>query len=351
VLTEDSILRKGLRPVPGPGRLLPALDGAPLLAFSAGSDRATLLRLAEQLLTADGESWTEAVKTLKTEAGLDIETDVFAALSGEGAVALTLDEGSGLPTERLGLSASIGLADAKKAAYVLAKLASSKATKGELVRAGKGYRITPSRFRPLHVEVAGDQLVVSTDAGLAERIASGKAGKASTIVRPRGAWGAMTLPDRSASFVVDPRIGLWMFLGASSGSFVFDPAEGVAMSKKSKAKRRELEKVEAKIRAIEEKRRAGDFAHIEEGLGPWGTFVVSAAPGPRGLSVQGGHFLRAEGYGQAVEAVVRMSTKSFAATPPDPKLDELHTELSRLQDEFRKLREADRAAADKRKPK
>jgi hypothetical protein len=214
-------------------------------------------------------------------------------------------------------------------------------------------------WRTLHVQTAGDRVVVSTDADLAKRLAAGDPGSMPSKIRPPAAMGAMGLQGTAASQAFDMSLGmLWMMLGRSSmgesvvvaPGFTQDEMEKVPHSAKSKKAKKAVQKAKAQVDALEEKRHASEVQQVVAITDGLGILVTAATEDDRGFTLTGGQFLRAEGLGSVIEGMVQAVLAGGPSLPPEDQkaLDEAWQRWSEAQNAYNGARLEDASKAAKK---
>jgi hypothetical protein len=296
-----------------------ALGGAPLWCGSGRVDPAVVGELLQGIAAADGHTYAELLAEGTQALGLDLDADLKPVMTGDAELCVTFDGTPGAgrmdPATQLGLGAIVRVTDAAKAKYLLAKMASSTSELGKLMRKrGDGYSADVPEWRTLHMQAAGDRIVISSDPELAKRLVAGDPGSMPSKIRPPAARGAMALPGTAVSQAFDLSIGvLFTMVGRShmgdpwvvAPGMTFEEMQAVPLSAKSKKARKAMKKSQAAVEALEAKREAAQVAEVQAITDALGIVVTAATEDDRGFTLTGGQFLRAESLGQVVETVLR----------------------------------------------
>lgn len=161
--------------------LLRALRGFPLLAVAGHMRVGPLLALIEKLTGAQGVPFKQIKSTFNMLTKRSFDEDFVPLLSGE--VGFAVREGA---NGRSGVDIVLGVRSADKAQALLVQLAADPRLAAFVVKSASGPRLRlPSAGQMVHVGLAGDALVATTDAGLLERIARGKSGAAGLSKHPQ----------------------------------------------------------------------------------------------------------------------------------------------------------------------
>lgn len=329
VAGDEAFLRRLLVNRKGAPALPVAMNGAPLWCGSGRVDPVAAFELVQAVALADGAQPAELRAEAKRRLGLDLEADLVPVLAGDAELCLAMEgkpgEGRVDPKKDLGLAAIVQLTDAAKAKYVLAKVATSGSEVGKrMKKRGEGYTLDVPEWRTVHVQTAGDRVVVSTDPELAKRLAVGDPGSMPSKIRPSAATGAIGLSGTAASQALDLSLAvLWTMAGSSSmGSMPMvvgrglslEEMEKVPLSAKTKKAKKAMQKAQVQLDAIEADRNA---FRVKQTLGftdGLGIVATAATEDDRGFTLAGGQFLRVESLGRVVEAMLGAMIKSEGPT-------------------------------------
>jgi hypothetical protein len=332
-----------------------ALDGAPVMLAAGAIEVDAMVDFVDRVARAEGESWKSIVEEINKETGVDVNTEIRPQLTGVAGVALTLDGDLTKATpktmrELLGFAAHAEVEDPGKVEAVLARALPKLDIDGRTFKKDRdgGWSIDVEDFRKVHVRVAGKHVVVSTDPGLAARLASGRTGTISKRMRPAGAYAAMSMKGQAFTWVQD--------FGAFAGFFFMSRGfkmESRALDKpKSRTTRRKLAELQRVNKQIAAQQSIVDAVELRKMLGavePFGTTVLVAREEGDGLVVQGGQFIRAKNLGDLVIHTANGIMTGFEQTPERKKLDELFNRRFQLEEEIRQLQQRDEAPPGKRR--
>lgn len=356
VAGEDAFVRRLLVNRPGASTLPVAMNGAPLWCGAGRIDPAAGFELFEAMGAANGRTPVELGADGKRELGIDIAADLVPVLGGDAELCFTFEgtpgEGRMDPKTQLGLGAIVQMTDAAKAKYVLAKIATSGSELAKhMKKRGEGYTVDVPEWRTVHVQTAGDRVVVTTDPELAKRLASGDPGSMPSKIRPPGAMGAIGLQGTAASQVVDLSLSvLWTMVGRSSmgapvvvaAGLTLEEMEKVPLSAKTKKAKKAMEKAHAKVRVLEAKREAAEVKQVLAFTDGLGVLVTAATEDDRGFTLTGGQFLRAESLGRVLESLLRAATGGVGGATLEP------ADQKALDDAWQRWSDAQRAYTDAR---
>lgn len=350
-LTGDAFLRDALRNTSGRSLLATSLSGEPAFMLEGSMDPDMAQSLVELLLETEGYSWLQLAKDLSEEASLDLENEVWPQVSGDAGFAVTIDEPLD-PTigdknkARIGVAVRLRVKDPNATRELLKKVDASPGQLGKMLEPdGERWVVDLPDYRKLHVEIAGDHLLLATDNQLGVRLAHGSRGTMGRQTDPPEAWAAMMMPNRAGVFALDWRAMMWLVMGRAEGaSFAAEVADDVPMSRTAKAKQKEIDEVQAKIDEARSARDQAEFDQLNGFFSPFGITVITAAMDDRGIDIVGGQLTRQANVSQLLESSIRMAVEGFATKPPKGgNLFQLIEEREKLQAEFREIREADRA--------
>lgn len=340
----EGFARRLLTPRKGDSPLLRSLNGEPLLAISARTDPALLLKLFDKLLRADGSDWTSIADKAKTKFDIDLNAELRARLTGGLGVALTMDvpwtQAKGRPDfpREGGVSVHLQVTDPEGLRTVLDRVvkAAKKHDRGSraVKRAGANWMLAVEG-RKVYLGVHGDQLVLSTDPEFGVRLATTAPGDLLERTTPAGAAAVMRLADAAASLVVDA--------GRLAAAKEGDVSSTVSLrsrppGKPPRALRKQykrLNALEAKLGRLEAEERRARVNARGEILNTYGTAAVVIRADDEGLTFRGGQFFRDGSLASMLAATLR------AADSGHPLLQgEAFKERQRLEGEARTLRAA-----------
>ena len=350
-LSADAFLRDALRNTGGRSLFATSLSGEPAFLFEGSLDPDSAQQIVELMLEMDGYSWLQLAKDLQTEAGLDLENELWPQVAGDAGFAVTIDEPldpkiGDKNRKRIGVAFRARVKDPNAARELLQKADAADGELGKMLEPdGERWAIDLPDYRKLHVELAGDHLLIATDGQLGVRLSHASRGTMGRQTDPAEAWAAMMMPDRTGVFALDMRTMMWLMLARSPGE-MFEPTveDDVPMSRTAKAKQKEIDEVQAKIDKVRAKRDQAEFDQLNGFFSPFGITVVTAAMDDRGIDIVGGQLTRNANVSQLLEATIKMAASGFQTkAASDDNLFELIEKRDNLQAEFREIREADRA--------
>jgi hypothetical protein len=350
-LGPDAFLRSAVRNTAGRSLFATSLSGEPAFVLEGAVDPAAAQQIVELLLEAEGSSWLEVSNDLQKEAELSLDNDIWPLWVGDGGIAITFDEPLDFarPEEaakKIGLAIRARVKDPAAAAALLEKLDASSTDLGRrMSKDADGYVLDIPDYRKLHVELAGDHLLLATDKQLGVRLSHGSRGLMGRQTDPPEAWAAMMMPDRAGIFAFDVRAMGWLMIGRmgaeSMSASISD--DDVPMSRAAKAKLKEIEALDAKIAKASDERARAEFEQISTMLNPFGITVVTAAMDDRGIDIVGGQLTRDANVSQLLESMVGLAVNGMEPRGGnDDKVFKLFEDRRKLQDEFEALRQADR---------
>lgn len=366
-LGDDGLVRKIVRNHPGSPALPKALAERPVLMFTGALDPAELVGLADLLLRTEGTSWKEMAVEAKDKLAVDLDAELRPLVTGTGGMAVTIDPAvKGAPDPKhIGLAIDIELADAAAASALLDRVAKRaeaerrkrKDTSFALRRDAKtsSWILDVPKWRAVHVSVAGHHLVVSSDPGLAKRLAEGKPGEAPGRTPP-AALAAASLAGAAFGGMVDIELMTLFTFARSDGMFssvsVEEPGTQKApKSKEYKAKLREVDKARAEVERLQQKEADQELAAWTGVFSPWGALAGNVTEESKGLLARGGLFVNAKG---GIAGALLASLTAVKAMSERTRSDDVSRgfeTLNRLQGELDAIRQKDVAAWRARQPK
>ena len=301
-----------------------------------------------------------------------VDAELRPLLTGNASFAVTLDGAlDAMPADmraQIGASVDIELADAEKAAAMLERLGKLALAElggkrknpkpiGKLTRGKDGtWSLAVPGWRTLEIAVRGHHLVISTDRGFGKRLQAGEAGDIKTKGQP-AAIAAASLTGAAIGALLDLEaiaIGTSSRFGGFATSSVFeDPwTARVPKSKAYKAKQRELDRAQARIDELEQRRSAEEVARIGKAVRPWGSLAGNAVVEGDGVLVRGGLFVRGK---DGVAGTLLESLKAIKAMQ-EPRagqqdLDEAFRKADTLRGELNAIRQKDIEAYERKHPR
>ncbi|MEM6993253.1 MAG: hypothetical protein AAF721_22260, partial [Myxococcota bacterium] len=260
VLRDDAFLRRLVQNNPGGLTLPKALNGEPVMMWGGTVDIDAGVELLDIMARASGENLHDASQqAADTLLGINPTTELQPYLTGEAMFAVTLEAPvdykhlDELP-KQIGVTFQAKVTDSAKVESLLGKIDKSKTLAGMAVSKKDGaYEFAVPEFRTMRAAVAGDSLLITTDKGLAGRVATGGEGSMRRDTHPPGPYHVMTLPNVGAAWTTNMGYLAGFFIGSfsmdSRPSSVsagpdqpsWDEVEASRMSRASKKKKAELE--------------------------------------------------------------------------------------------------------------
>lgn len=318
VAGPDAFMRRLVANRSGASALPMAMNGALLSCYLSRIDPATALGLLEEMRAAGGQDPTWIHTEAKDALGLDVKADLVPVLGGDMDLCLAVegDPSVGLdPGKQLHVGVTVQVTDAAAAKRVLAKIATSGSRIGKRVKQrGEGYTVEYPPWGTVHVQIAGELVVASTDPELAKRLAAGVPGSMPSKLRTPAAMGAIGLPGTTITGASDLSLFILrkavdrMIPGMPPVSVPgFTPAEleKVPLSARSKQAKKALEEADAELDAFDAKRNEQQAKFLLRVLDGLGVFVLATTEDDRGFTMTGGQFLRAESLGHVLEVLIQ----------------------------------------------
>lgn len=366
VMREDAFLRRLVVTDSKPLSLPKALNGAPIIFWGGKVDVDAALELADLFAQSEGANIHDDSKKMKSDVlGINPETELFPLLTGEAAMAVTLEAEPDfahldeLP-KQIGLTFELGISDPAKVEALLGKIDKSNTLAGLAVSNKDGaYQFSVPEFRTMQAAVAGNKLVVTTDPGLAGRLVTGAEGSMKRDTHPPGPYYVMTLPNVGGAWVTDIRyLAGFFFASFSAGDVAFDMKAEAGMpswdevekSRMSRAAKKKKDELDAAKKELDEARADVDGAQAKavlDAMGAFGTTAFVLQPNARGFSIAGGQFIGTDTLGGVVESIMRLSENGPERDVDRSKLDAARTKHNQLDQEYRELRMKDWEKANK----
>ncbi len=364
VLRDDAFLRRLVNKSPEGLSLPKALNGEPIAMWGGNVDVDAAVELLDILARAEGENLHDASLQMKEKLlGINPTTELQPQLTGEAMFAVTLEAPidythlDELP-KQLGVTVQVKIKDPAAVEKLLGKAAGSKTLAGMAMSKKDGaYEFAVPDFRTMRAVVAGDSLLVTTDKGLAGRVATGAEGSMRRDTHPPGPYFVTTLPNVGAAWTTNiGYIAGFFFAGFSSSHEMFDSAEAGApswdeveksrMSRASKKKKAEL--ADAKTAADKARKdfEGAQTKAMADGILPLGTTAFVLQPNERGFSLAGGQFIGTETLGGVVEAMMTLA-QSDGGNADRSALDKADQKHNQLRLEYRELRMKDYERSNK----
>lgn len=317
VAGPDAFIRRLVANRSGASALPMAMNGALLSCYLSRIDPTTALGLLEEARVVGGQDPTWIRTEVKDALGLDVEVDLLPVLGGDMDLCLAVegDPSVGLePGKQLHVGVTVQVTDVAAAKRVLAKIATSGSRIGKRVKKrGEGYTVEHPPWGTVHVQLAGDLVVASTDPELAERLAAGVRGSMPSQTRAPAAMGAIGLPGTTITSAGD--ISLFILRKVVEGpvpdmpvivpGFTLEELEEVPLSARSKKTKMAVEKAYAEMEVLNAKRDVQEAKAVLRAFDGLGVFVLASTEDERGFTMTGGQFLRAESLGHVLEGFVQ----------------------------------------------
>lgn len=328
-----------------PLAILRALDQAPILALGGHSEPQAVLELVELMRAVDGDDLAAARQALRAM-GVDLDKDVLPLLDGEIAVALTADRaqlaaGGALREDMIGMTVIAGVGDAARAREILGRLAGHPALASMAVDrpGGRGLLVPMWGSHKLHIDVAGQQLVASTDPEAAARVAaSGAESFASELAGDAGAL--LGAQPWDGLFLVDAAGVLGMTWSGPIPPAPPVPASAPA-NEQGEALRKELDQVTAESEQLRTQVEGAMRKRALASTQPLGTTLLVAHAGDAGVAMFGGQLTTAPHVSEAVLGWILgwLELSGAGDLAADPALAEQKARLQKLQEREWEIRQ------------
>ncbi len=352
-LTPDAVFRDLLAPEDPPSALL-ALDEDPLLLMSGRVDVDVALELFAQVLMADRSTYAEFEEELSRELRVDVDPTLKRQLTGSATFALTAapaaapeqlrdfeDEFSGV--------LAIGIRDEQAVRELLGMAVNAwPQLKWKEAPAIEGWSLTlddaPHR---LWLAVVAEQLVVSPDRGVIERIRDGKPGTASRHYEHPTPWRWLTEGPATARLGLHHRLPLQLLFGRMGSfesvafpmnvdfmlesEFPEDDVHSIAANAKVRRLMKQRDAAREKASTLRRRRDAKRRAKAWEVTRGLGITAGSIREQPSGLMMEGGHYT-AGGMGHYIEAVIELSRSQDGPTEFDDPIAKAQQRVDEIQD-------------------
>ncbi|MBL4688990.1 MAG: hypothetical protein JKY37_30645 [Nannocystaceae bacterium] len=366
VLREGAFLRQLIGVVPEGMSLPKALNGEPLLMWGGRVDVDAALELVELLARSEGASIHDAsIQAEKAMLGINPTTDLQPLLTGEAMLAVTLEAPVDYAhldelAKQIGFTLQLKIKDPAKVEALLAKIDKSATLAGfALSKKNGAYEFSVPRFRTMRAVVAGDSLLVTTDAGLAGRLATGVEGSMRRDTHPAGPYHVLTLPNVGGVWSTNLGYiaGFFVTGFASSSMAVFHDSavdggpswsevEKSRMSRAAKQKKKALDAAESNVEKAVAAFTGAQTKMMADGVLALGTTAFVVQPNTRGFSLAGGQFIGADSLGGVVDAMLTMIAHEASGTDRGA-LTSAENERDQLSRDYRALRIKDWERANK----
>ena len=360
-MPETAPMRAILRNAPTPSPLFAALGERATVLLGASVDVAATVSHFEELLRASGEDPEKAYAWFRAETKVDFKGEVLPLLVGSGGFAWTVSDaglrGEMKGSQGQGFAVAVAVKDGAGAQALLDRVALTLAQAlgaplGRDAQSG-AHAVAVPESRPVYAAVAGGQVVVTTDAGVVRRLAtgaSGGGGKLDAAVVP-----VVTAREVAAQGLVDLVLPAFMLrsssydssslmLGQPYGQFPgVEPAQidRVPLSRAYKAKYREWEALGGKIAKEEQAQQRRQMQAVVALSECVGVMAGNLREQPDGLELTGGQYFGKGGLTRAVD----LGVEYFSAQRGMERTWELYSERSAVEEELRRIRVSDVATA------
>jgi hypothetical protein len=338
-----------MRPASRPSQLVRATRAKPTLLLSLHARPAQLMELIDMWFGMSGSSLGPLKQAFAAHTKLDFERDFVALLSGEAGVATTEENGVA------GLNIVLGVTDAGRARKLLTAVVSHPAL-APFVKEGKDtprLTIPYSGQRPIHVGVAGDALVASTDPAFFERMnARGDKESFARKASNPDFGKLLSLPVATVLVLDGSLFRGWFQRGESRNKAKarrIPPPSNAPESAELREMSARVARLRAEIAMIERRRDKRADKHVAESARHLGTAALLVSPdGKSNLVGFGGLFVADASVEQALAQIVRLGL-SFAAEDQKTarSLQLLRADHDRYYDELVQIRLRDIAEWEK----
>lgn len=368
VLSEGAFARRLLRPL-AKGLTLPKeLNGQPLLFWGGQVDTDVAMELADLFAQVEGINLHDASQEAQDKLlGFNPLEELKPLLGGEVAVAVTLEAEPDythldeLP-KQIGVTIQASVTDTAAVERLLAKSAASKTIAGlALTKKDGAYEFKVPEFRTMRAMVTTGNLLITTDPGLAARVATGTDGSIKKDTHPAGPYHVLALPNVSGAFLTDLRYiaGMFMVSFSSMSHAMADmktegteevPWHVIEESRMSRTSKKLQAKRDAAMDAVRSERTKLDGARTKtmmDRISALGSMAMVVQPNARGLSLAGGHFIGADTLGGVVESMIQLSKDDLDVGVDRSALDAAEKEHRDADAAYRQARKKDYARANK----
>jgi len=319
-LRKDRLLAKLVKPGKGVAATVKGLRITPRFLLHATLDKASTKELIEMMMAAEGGSWERLKTELQKGAGIDLDSEIWAPLTGEVGFGMTIDTSD--PKKLRGEKAMGGglalRADGAKFKALMGKLAEKGLLKK--VEGADSEWTFPLPFGPtVYVAIKGDWVSASTLKDFAADIAGDGANSfAGKLSAP--AKRTLNTKGAGAVFSFSQVIGTMMLFAMGMSS---PPMMG-APGKLDDAKKKKWDELQAQLKkahALEEDMRYLDAMAALEAARLAGGLTLAATPKDGSWDVVGGYFVGAESVSAMVTAMGKLLTDT--RTKRDAKQKEM----------------------------
>ena len=359
-MPETHPLRAALRNAPTPSPVLLALGERPLVVLGGSVEVPAALASFEELVRADGEDPEKLYAQLRDLLQVDIKADLLPVLTGAGGFALTVSEalmrgetGRG-DAKQIGFAAAVAVNDPARAQALVERLVQRVPVKLGKDRKTGAYALEVPEYRAVYVAVVAGQLAVTTDVGVIQRLAAGTTTSTSKWL-DAGVVPLLTARDAAMQGLFNLILPSFLLFRSSSSDWGMSPPlqpyglfpdagpekiDRVPQSRAYKAKLREWEGINAKIRKEEQVRERAQVAGVIKLAESVGVMAGDLREQSDGLVLEGGQIFGKGGLTRAIETGV----EAFAGVG-EKRSYELYSARSQLEEELRRIRVTDVATA------
>lgn len=363
-MPETAPLRAMLRNASEPSPVLMALGERPALMFGGSLDLPVALAEFEALLRADGGDPEKAYRELGELLRIsEPRREILTLLTGTGGFALTLPEARLRGEERgdaggLGFALGLGVRETARAEALLEAAWKRIPGKTGKDRATGAFTLEDTGQPKIYAKVVAQQLVVTSDAGLLQRLMLGSPRSTLKWLEPP-VVPVVSARDAAMQGFIDPILMTLLFTSRYSAYADTDDLEPsppywlfpdvsrekfdkVPRSAAYKAKMREWQVFAGKLRKYNQTMARNEAQRMVELARCVGALAGNLREQPDGVVLAGGQLFGKGGLARAIE----LATDQTARRPArDEDLDELMMTRERLMTEMHRLRARDVATA------
>lgn len=359
-MPETSTWRAALRNAAEPSPVLTAIGERPMFLIGGNVDVLPFIGVLEDLIRADGDDPAKEYAEFKAETSVDLQSELAPIWTGSGGFALTVSEALvrgeyARQEQEMGFAAALGVNSPERALAIVQRAALKvKGAKVGKDRKTGATTLEIPNYRTVYAAVVAGQMVVTTDAGVIQRLASGGQTGLAKHLSP-AAVPVVTARDAAAQGMFDLFYPVFLFMGrrhpmpdqAPEEPYMMFPEvprakiDAVPKSRAYKAKLREWTALDAKIRRdaeAEDRRQTKVVTAVADAIGVQAWHLRET---PEGLVLEGGHFLGKGGLGRAIDMIA-----DYAGSPKrSERTYEQHDRRRALEEELRRLRVVELAGA------
>jgi len=329
-LAAGALLSNLLKSSDGIVPIMKVAGSTPLFSIGGKVDVAAAVELLALMLATEGDDMAELRTELKSQFGVDLDTDILANLGGDIGFALTGDLGeilrSGDPASVMGGTFILGLKnpDALKAAFAKLAAMPGMSELGTWDDATSSFSGKLPEGRAFVISLNGSWLVASTDPEAKGRI-EGQASFVDTLGNPVLKT-RLSKPGLGAYMQFQQGfVGGWLFMAGGRSSSFPEPESPNEPEEKKKI-REELAKLQAEIGPLRAKVEEARMKPLLDSFGKLGNFAQTARLADGALAMTMGIYPQNATLAEAVGGFVGYAvdqTSQGAPTPDEEKLREL----------------------------